>query len=144
MMDKLCSSLRINHAKEYLIMWKSHHSVFKAPCVAALCLFLSDNLDILDICQLTYFVQLARHKLQLCNQIVTSLILLDYKYLHSYSFISIHCCCRRTDGTLVYITKAIFDKTMLTAKVRQEVKGLRLVYISTFIRNQRTTSPFIA
>ena len=127
---RICGSL--------IALCSKHH-------VAALCLFLGDNLDILDICQLTYFVQLARHKLQLCNQIVTSLILLDHKYLHSYSFISIHCCCRRTDGTLVYITKAIFDKTMLTAKVRQEVKGLRLVYISTFITIKlRTTSPFIA
>ena len=121
--ESFAVSLRINRAKEcgrLIALCTKHH-------VAGLCLFLSDNLGILDIFQLTYFVQLARHKLQLSNQIVTSLILLDYKYLHSYSFISIHCCCRRTDGTLVYITKTIFDKTTLTAKVRQEVKGLRLV-----------------
>ena len=61
--NKLCSSLRINHAKivNQSTVTKYVYSVFKIP--VTLCLFLSDNLDILHICKLAYLVQLARRKL---------------------------------------------------------------------------------
>ena len=55
-----------------LIMQKSIYCeevcLFKIP--VTLCLFLSDNLDILHICKLAYLALLARHKLRSCTLMV--------------------------------------------------------------------------